>query len=227
MTFRLLAVLTVFSSVAFAQRITIPNFAGPGAGTVRNQLVSAVCDSADCVAATKTTTGNKPDWKKARKESVLFFVNGTVIKKGKALSLELQVLNKAGAPKARKVFALDKSGTLAPKTLQSAMDMLTAAFAGGAGKNEPEPEPEVTPPVKTPTSGGSTTKQPPPPSNPPPETKRADRPVDPVEADPAGVGTPPVRAKKYKHKFLVIDAGADVVVRTFAYQQVATPNLRR
>jgi hypothetical protein len=221
MTFRLLAVLAVFSSVSFAQRITITNFAGPGAAAVRNQLVSAVCDAADCVTSTKTTTGNKPDWKKARKESVLFFVNGTVLKKGKALSVELQVLNTAGAPKARKAFALDKGGTLAPKTLQSAMDMLTAAFAGGAaGKAEPEPEPEVTPPAKTPTSGA--TKQTPPPSNPPPQNKR-DRPADPIEPEPA----PPVSSKKHKHKFLVVDAGADVVVRTFAYQQVATPNLRR
>lgn len=227
MTFRLLLVLAVSSSVASAQRITIPNFGGPGAGTVRNQLVSAVCDSADCVAATKTTTNNKPDWKKARKESVPFFVTGTVIKKGKALSLELQVLTKAGPPKARKVFPLDKGGQMAPKTLQSAMDMLSAAFAGGAGKPEPEPEPEptpvVTPPVKT-QSGGATTKATPPTTTDP---KAADTRADP-DPDPAGVGTPPVRAKKYKHKFLIVDAGADIVAaRTFVYLNVATPNLRR
>lgn len=221
MRFRLLGLVALISSGAFAQRISIPNFAGPGAGTVRNQLVGAVCDTADCVAATKTTTGNKPDWKKAKKESVLFFVTGTVTKRGKALSLDLQVLNKAGPAKAKKTFPLDKNGTLAAKNLQQAMDLLSGAFASGK-TTEPEPEPEPVKPTET-TPPVKTTKT----TTPPPDTgKKPVATTTPEPTEPVGT-TPPVPAKKSRHKFLVIDAGADITTRNFVYQQVATPNLRR
>src|SRR4051794_25158359 len=105
-----LAVLTATSSAA--QRVSFPSFTGPSAASVRNQIVGAVCDTTDCVAATKTTTSGKPDWKKAKKESVQFFVTGSVTKKGKGLNLDVFVYNKAGAPKARRSFPLEKGGTL-------------------------------------------------------------------------------------------------------------------
>ncbi|MFT3706864.1 MAG: hypothetical protein QM817_04275 [Archangium sp.] len=225
MTFRALVLLVVLvASQAFAQRVSFPNFAGPGAATVRNQLVGAVCDNADCVAATKTTTGNKPDWKKAKKESVAFFVTGTVVKKGKNLSLNLQVLNKAGPPRASKTFALDKSGQLPAKTLQQAIDLMSGVF----GSAKKEPPPDNTPPPDTakppPDNTPPPVKKDPPPDDTPPPVKRADRAPPPPDADP-GVAVPPVRKKK--KKFLWLDVGADVTTRRLVYNQVATPNLRR
>lgn len=223
MTFRSALVLAVLSATpAAAQRVSFPNFTGPGAAGLRNQLVGAVCDTADCVAATRTTTSGKPDWKKAKKESVPFFVTGAVVKKGKALQLDLAVLNKAGAPKARKSFPLDKNGTLAPKSLQAAMDLLTQAFGSG-----PQAPPEkVTPPVE-PTR--------PPPREPPPG-KPLTRPPDPPRVEkapePERRGEPPpppqpVEPQQRLHSFLVIEVGAEVLNRKLEYTQVATSNLRR
>lgn len=231
MSFRLAAVLAVAccATTAFAQRVTIVEFTGPGAAAARNQLVGAVCDTADCVAAGKTTTKSKPDWKKARKESVKFFVTGAVAKKGKNLSLDLQVLAKAGAPKARKSFPLEKGGTLAPKHLQAALDLLVFAFGRDEGSTEP-----ATPPVEP-------ARPPPPPpkgTGPATTTKPASGPVDTkgvALVDPPDSGrraspepTEPAQApaKRGGAKFLVIDVGADVLNRRLSYSQVATANLR-
>ena len=129
MTFRpALALVALVATTATAQRVSFPSFTGPGAASVRNQIVGSACDTADCVAATKTTTAGKPDWKKAKRESVQFFVTGSVVKRGKALTLDLFVFNKAGAPKAKRSFPLDKNGTLSGKNLQGAMDLMSGAF---------------------------------------------------------------------------------------------------
>ncbi|MFO0598567.1 MAG: hypothetical protein U0228_24890 [Myxococcaceae bacterium] len=217
---------TLSSTAAFAQRVSFPNFAGPGAGTVRNQLVGAVCDTADCVAATRTTTGGKPDWKKAKKEAVPFFVTGTVLKKGKALSLDLQVLNKAGPPVKRKTFALDKNGTLPAKGLQQAIELMKSAFGAGPAT--------TTPTENTPTEPEKTT--PPPKDDPPPKktdkvekTPERTEKVEKVEkrADPEPEPTGAPSKKPSKKKFLVVDVGVDIITRRMAYANVATPNLRR
>jgi hypothetical protein len=232
MSLRFAAVLAVAccASSALAQRVTVVEFTGPGAAATRNQLVGAVCDTADCVATGKTTTKGKPDWKKARKESVKYFVAGAIAKKGANLTLDLQVLAKAGAPKARKSFALEKGGTLAPKNLQAAMDLLTAAF----GRDEAPPEPVTPPvePVRPPppppkgTPGPTTTTKPP---SGPANTKGVTL-VDPPEGQPRPPPEPseppPAPAKRGSAKFLVIDVGADVLNRRLSYSQVATANLR-
>ncbi|MFZ5438404.1 MAG: hypothetical protein ACOZQL_00280 [Myxococcota bacterium] len=219
MTFRLALILGVLSTTAAAQRVSFPNFSGPGANTVRNQLVGAVCETADCVAATKTTTGGKPDWKKAKKEAVAFFVTGNVVKKGKALTLELQVLNKAGPAKAKKSWPLDKSGTLPAKSLQSAMELLSQAFGTEAASRpaEPTPEPVRAAPKETPPVEKRVT--------PPPEERAEKRP--PREEEPAPEPVKPSKRGKRAPKFLVVDVGADVLTRKLEYAQVATANLRR
>src|SRR5688572_19926229 len=121
-----LALVALTATSSAAQRVSFPSFTGPKAAAVRKQIVSSACDTAECVPATKTTTSGKPDWKKAKRESVQFFVTGSVVKKGK--SLDLFVFSKAGAPKARKSFPLEKNGTLSGKNLQAVMDLLSGAF---------------------------------------------------------------------------------------------------
>jgi hypothetical protein len=166
MTFRLAVALAALTATsAAAQRVSFPSFTGPSAAGVRNQIVGAVCDTTDCVAATKTTTSGKPDWKKAKKESVQFFVTGAVVKKGKALQLDLAVLNKAGPPKAHKSFPLDKNGTLAPKSLQGAMDLLSSAFGARTATPPPDTTPDEPAAKPTPkeTPAPKTTRPPDPP----------------------------------------------------------------
>ncbi|MDP1823050.1 MAG: hypothetical protein Q8L48_07405 [Archangium sp.] len=228
MTFRFpaLALVVLTATSAAAQRVSFPSFTGPSAATVRNQIVGTVCDTADCVAATKTTTGGKPDWKKAKKESVQFFVTGSVVKRGKALSLDLFVFNKAGAPRARKSLPMDRNGTLSPKNLQAAMDLLSGAF--GSKRAPPRPPDEVKPPpdeVKPPPKENG--KAPTRPPDPPPTRVEKEKKAPPPEAETRG--EPEVAAPKAKRKpaFLVIEAGVEVFTRKLEYSQVATSNLRR
>ena len=76
------ALLCVFAGLAapeaLAQRIAIVPFTGPGANGARNQVVSALCDQAECVSEKKVSAGGKPDWKKAKKEKVKFIVTGKI-----------------------------------------------------------------------------------------------------------------------------------------------------
>lgn len=216
MTFRSTLVLVVLTaSAAGAQRVSFPSFTGPGAATVRNQIVGTACDTADCVSAAKTTTNGKPDWKKAKKQSVQFFVTGSVAKRGKARSLDLFVFNKAGAPKAKRNFPLDRNGTLSGKNLRGAMDLMSGVFGK---KKAPPPEPVKPPPDEEP---------------PPPKEKTPTRPPDPPRAEkeketppePEARGEP--RKAKYKPIFLRVEAGVEVLNRSLEYSQVATSNLRR
>ncbi|MDP1918785.1 MAG: hypothetical protein Q8L14_21230 [Myxococcales bacterium] len=210
----LLWVALLASAPALAQRIGVVPFGGPNGAVVRNQLISAVCDTADCVNSGKVTTGNKPDWKKAKKEALQFFVTGTIVKKGKAQTLTLEVLSKPGAPKMKKTFPVAADG-LAAKTLQSAIDALKGAF-GSAQAPDPAPV-DTTPAVKTtPTepskTGGS-------------EPAR----VEPTKTDPAPAPDPePARPSTAARRipFVAVEAGVDLLNRSFSYVQPVT-NLRR
>lgn len=210
----LLWVALLASAPALAQRIGVVPFGGPNGTVVRNQLISAVCDTADCVNTGKVTTANKPDWKKAKKEALQFFVTGTIVKKGKAQTLTLEVLSKPGAPKMKKTFPVAADG-LAAKTLQSAIDALKGAF-GSAQTPDPAPV-EPSPAVKTtptePTKTGGT------------EPAR----VEPKKTDPAPDPEPePARPSTAARRipFIAVEAGVDLLNRSFSYVQPVT-NLRR
>ncbi|MCU0697268.1 MAG: hypothetical protein MUC96_12140 [Myxococcaceae bacterium] len=209
----LLCVALVAAAPALAQRIGVAPFTGPNAATVRNQLVTAICDTADCVNSAKVTTANKPDWKKAKKEAVQFFVTGAVAKKGKALSLTLEVSNKPGAPKLRKSFPLGADG-LAAKTLQQAIDALKGAFGGAASTVEPE---DTTPPVKAE----------PGPAEPRPAAVTSPTTPPPAPPGPAAEATPaPAPNGPRRIPFIAGELGIDLLNRSFSYVQPVT-NLRR
>jgi hypothetical protein len=215
------------ASPALAQRISVPNFTGPNAATVRTQLVGSLCDSADCITPVKTTTGNRPDWKKAKKEVVKFFVTGKVVKKGSTHVLELAVLNKAGPPKAKRSFTLEKNVTLSAGALAAAMEFLTKALGGKAPPPEPAPAPEE-PARATPTPVVPRPAAPPPSEPAPARPSRTEFRGEDVTTDarPDRPPPPPPASRGSKPHFLVIDAGADVLNRRLAWSQVATANLR-
>lgn len=210
----------LMAAPAAAQRIGIVPFTGPNSAAVRNQLVAAICDTADCVTSAKVTTGNKPDWKKAKKEALQFFVLGTVTKKGKTSTLTLEVLSKPGAVKLKKAFPLAPDG-LAAKTLQQAIDSLKGAF--GSAQSPPPPAADPTPAVPT-------TKPPPEPtkpaagpaSNPQPRSEPTPPPLPPEpEPEPE-----PVKKAARRVPFVAIEAGVSLHNRSFSYVQPVT-NLRR
>jgi hypothetical protein len=214
--------VTLLSAPALAERISIADFSGPGAAGVRNQLVSAVCDTADCIAPAKATTKGKPDWKKAKKASVNFVVTGTVVKKGKAQSLELQVFDKNGST-SRKSYALEKNGTLSAKHLQSAIDQMQSAFGAGGSDTPAVPPPTTStkpPPTGTGAATATATTTPPP----PPPTK-----TEPTEPEPTPEPVKPAKksSKKGGPMFLAVEAGVSLLSRKLDYVQAATPNLRR
>lgn len=207
MTFRLaVAFIALSSSLAVAQRVSFPPFTGKNAAAVRNQLVTTACETLDCVSATQTTTRGKPDWKKAKKNAVQSFITGVVSKKG----LELSVFNKAGKPRVKKTFPLDKNGTLSARNLQAAMDALGVSFESAPAPVEPTPA--IEPELKPAPAPVATTKEP-----------------EPVEEKPRAVTTKPNKQPEptSKSKFLVLDVGLDVTNRSLSYNQVATGNLRR
>jgi hypothetical protein len=203
----------LLAAPSLAQRVSFPDFTGPGGAAVRSQLVGLVCDSADCVAATKVTTGKKPDLKKARKESVQYFVTGVVVKKGKAMSLDLSVLavGKALAPRGKKKFPLER-GALSTQNLNAALDFVTN-IVGPREAPEPKREPPPPPPATT-TKPEEPAEPPPPRKEPPPEVTREPEPV----ARPSG---------KKKPIFLAVELGVDVLNRSFDYTGASTSNLRR
>jgi hypothetical protein len=173
--------------------------------------VTQVCDSADCVPASKVLTGGKPDVKKAKKESVQFFVTGAVSKKGKVTSLELTVVPVSKGKPSKKTLPLEASGLLSPKNLQQAVDLLNGALGTSAPSTTPEVKP--TPPVPT------TAPAPKPKAEltPAPEPT----PAATVEPEP----TPAPRPSGKAH-FLVIDVGTDLTGRALTFVQTSTPNLR-
>jgi hypothetical protein len=202
---------------------------------VRNQLVSAVCDTADCVPAAKTTTRGKPDWKKAKKAAVNFIITGAVGKKRKSLTLDLQVFDSSGASKARRTFPLEKNGTLSAKNLQAAIDLLQSAFGGGG---KPEPTPSRPPPEPTPTRPEPSKPEPvatkPEPSMAEPSMAEPSM-AEPSMAEPTQPEPPsepePVKLRRTRFEdapmFLAVEVGTSVLGRNLDYVQAATPNLRR
>lgn len=202
----LLVIAALAASPALAQRLSFPDFTGPGAAAVRTQLVGQLCESADCLAAVKVTTKGKPDLKKAKRESLQYFVTGAVVKKGKGRSLELAVLAvaKGNAPRLKKSFPLE-AGQLSAKSLRAALDLLSSTM-GQAEPSEPKPAP------------------------PPPTPDPVPQPVEPVapvaeEVVPPPAAEPIPTVKPRKAIFLAIEVGADVVNRQFSYLAPAPTNL--
>lgn len=211
--------VALLSLPSFAQRIAVTPFGAAG-NDARSQVVSALCEQAECVSEKKVTAGSNPDWKKAKKEKVQFFVVGKVVKKGKKSSLELQVQAKAGKPKFKNSWPLE-GAQLSDKSLANVADVLGKAM-GLAPRKEAAPveekkaveekKPEPTPePHKAPEENRAEKKVTPPPAPP-----AAEVPAEAAVEEPA---TP-------KRPVFSLELGIDVESKNFTYASVATANLR-
>jgi hypothetical protein len=223
------AIAVLFAPHAFAQKIAIVTFTGPGANAVRNQVVAELCDRAECVAQTKVTSNGKVDWKKVKKEKVKFVLEGKVVARGKKKSAELLVLAKAGAGK-KKVWGLE-DGALSDRTLTTAGEVL-GGMLGLPAKEPPEekkqpteekPAPEEPKPQKE--EKAEAAKPAPEEKRPPKEDKQlvAPAPVPKPEEPPK---EEPVTSKRFKRPVIAVEVGLDVSSKGFSYANVTTPNLR-
>jgi hypothetical protein len=210
-------------------------FSGPKASTVRSQLISELCNDADCVAPAKVASGAKPNWSKAKKEKVAYLLAGKVVKKRKKELLEVSVLKGPGRPKLKKRYPLTR-GKLTGKNLTSATRALYAAMALDAPPKAPEPPPEVEsepepvaedkpsrddheegdderPTVASRDSGRSSSRS---------------RSRDDDDGQMGStISEPGPRPKSTsRHPLFTIEAGSDLVNRSFTYSQLTTENLR-
>lgn len=226
--------VALMAAEAAAQRLTILPFTGPASNASRNQLVTAICDTADCVPASRVTAGKKPDWKKMKKEAVAVLVQGTVSKRGKAMALDLAVLDRPGAPRAAKKLPLQADGTLSARNLSAAIEVVRAG-AGSGKKAEPEPEPEPEPKKAEPPPEKKAEPAPEPKKEPAAEPKRepaeakrepAAEPKREPREEPRPEPAPPASKKRAAH-FLILEVGADLTHRAFDYVNPVTTNLRR
>jgi hypothetical protein len=221
------AIALLFAPHAFAQKIAILTFDGPGANAVRNQVVAELCDRAECVTQTKVTTKGKVDWKKVKKEKVKYVVDAKVVTRGKKKTIELMVFAKAGAGK-KKVWNLD-DGELNDRNLKAAGDVL-GSMMGLPAKEAPE---EKKPPAEE--KPAPEEKKPPAEEKPAPEEKKppADEkkvtapPPPPKEEEEPKEEEAPVEPKvRARRPVVAIEVGLDLSSKSFSYSQVVTPNLR-
>ncbi len=217
--------LVLLAAPAWAQTtIVVVPFTGPSGPPVRNQIIAEICGAnAECVEPGKATSRNKPDWKKAKKEAVAYFVTGATSKKGKKTTLKLEVMFKPGKPKFSKVYPVD-GGELSRKTLAAAsaslkaalgLNQATAPIAAPVPEPEPVPAPkpvETTPPKPEPALEASR-----------PGSTLQGEPVEP-EVTEAAV---PVNKPARRQYFFSVDLGADFLLRSFDYTNRTTSNLRK
>ncbi|MFT3842236.1 MAG: hypothetical protein QM723_34925 [Myxococcaceae bacterium] len=214
----LLAVAAFWGGEAGASKISIGPFSGPSASSVRGQVVSALCDQAECVAETKVFKGNKPDWKKAKKEKVDYAITGTVKAKGKKKTVELQVLKSGGAVKLKKVLPIE-GGAIQDSALSSATEELLNAVGASKPPEEKKPPAEETKPPPEEKKPPPEEKKPPPEEKkPPPEEKKP----PPEEEEPPA----PKHTSLIKPQLFVAQLTLDIVSRSFSYSNVTSMNLR-
>lgn len=216
----------LIASPALASRIAVAPFTGPGANPIRNQLVDALCEEADCVPQGKVISRGKPDWKKAKRLKVAFVVTGKVKKRGRKVSVELAVLAGPGRTKHKKAYPVVR-GRLPGKAIAA----VQRAVGGGRAEPPPEEPPEETSPEppEEPVAEASGSE-----SSDPPSRGSPDEPPRPVvtatpeaEKEPDSVlrDSPTLRIRRGS-PFLIAEVGPDFFSRRFAYSEVQTANLR-
>ncbi len=222
----------LLASTAFAQKIAIATFGGPGGNVVRNQLVAELCDQAECVAQAKVATKGKTDWAKVKKEKVKYVIEGKVVPRGKKKTIELMVFAKKGAGK-KKVWGLEGDG-LSEKVLKTAGTVLFELM-GLTPKEEPAPVVEEKkapppPPVEekpAPEEKPATEAADPDAEQPEPRVEKKGSPRPTPKDEPAAGDAPPAApTKQGRRPIIAIEVGLEVESKSYSYSALATPNLR-
>lgn len=236
------ALLLALAAPALAQqKISVVPFEGPGAATARNQIVAALCDQAECVPQAKVSARGKPDWKKAKKLGVKFFVDGKLTKKGKKATLELQVFSKPGKPKFKKAWPL-KGPELSATQLSQAIAVLSKAMGlePPAAKEEeaeekpkkeeaeekPKQEEEEKPKKEEAKQEEDKPRKEPRKDEAEDRDERRDERTDEEREEKRDEELPPVPSDKPKHTIVAGDLGLEFAGKYFSYTQTLSDPLR-
>ncbi|MBL8954519.1 MAG: hypothetical protein JNK82_27315 [Myxococcaceae bacterium] len=224
--------LLLLAPAAYAEKLVVAPFGGPGGAAVRSQIADNLCSANTCLDPKKATKGYKPDFTKGKKAKVDFFVTGTVKAKGAKKTLDLQVAAKPGPPKLKKSFTFT-GATLPDAVLEAALAALNKAMgleaAAAPAKKEEEPPPakkEDEPPPKKeeeapPPEEPKKKKEREPTEAPPPPKEEARKPEPkPVDDDA------PAPRKEVKPYFVAFEAGVSIFSRNYSYDAAVTSNLR-
>ncbi len=215
-----LVLLTValLAEPAFATSIAIGPFTGPSASSVRSQVVSALCEAAECVSEKKVFKGAKPDWKKAKKEKVEYVVTGKVAAKGKKKTVTVEVLRAGGKVKLKKVLPVE-GGAIVDSALSNATEAMLDAMGATPKSPKPPPEEKKPPPEET-KPPPEETKPPPEETKPPPEETKPPPEEEKHEEEPVHHHYGP------KPPVFAAQLTLDIISRSFSYSNVKTANLR-
>lgn len=212
-----LAVVLAVGQPAWAQKVCIGPATGPGAAAVQRQLAEALCDTADCVDAPQVTTAGQPDWKKAKANGVSAFLTAVGTKKGKAISVTVELITGSGAPRFEKRLPLTR-GMLTQRELAQVIDGVSAWVKPAAAEkaspptsDRPTADPKKTRPQAVEDRAAPEEKA---------EPRRAPRP-EPVEPDTAEP------SEAAKEPWLAIDLAVALFNRVYDYSDATSRNLRR
>jgi hypothetical protein len=213
-----LAVLLLAASADAAEiRVAVLPFTGPRASVAREQIVAAVCEGdLHCVVEAFVRKG-KPDWEKIRRQDVALIVTGRVTGQASARALELEVFRPDESSALRQKLALAADGKAAADAVQE-LDAKVLELVRPAAQPAPPHTAEATsgaPPGSTegspPREGDAALVEP---LVPPPP---------PVEPPPA---KPPPAVASSQFPLVAVEAGIDLVRRSFEYRDLKTFTLR-
>src|SRR5919106_1066348 len=213
-----LAVLMLAASANAAEiSIAVLPFSGPRAALAREQLVKAVCEGdLRCLSEDLARRG-QPDWEKIRATEVKLVVTGRVTGAASPRSLELEVLRPDESSALRQSLRLGADGKATAESVQEVdsriLELARAtapAIAAGAA-----PSPSGPPP--------SSAAEPPPADGDVALVEPLVTPPPKAEPPPA---PPPTDLRSSRFPLVAIEAGLDLVRRTFQYRSLETFTLR-
>jgi hypothetical protein len=213
-----LAVLLLAASADAAEiRVAVLPFTGPRASVVREQIVTAVCEGDLHCAAEAFVRKGKPDWEKIRRQDVALIVTGRVTGEASARALEVEVFRADESSALRQTLALAADGKAAADAVQE-LDAKVLELVRPAAQPAPAHTAEATSGAPPGSTEGS-----------PPREEDAAL-VEPLVPPPSPVEPPPAKpppaVASSRFPLVAVEAGIDLVRRSFEYRDLETFTLR-
>ncbi len=233
----LLVALVTSAKAEAAPRISLA-MRGDRKSVLATQLATELCSTYECVLRARVFTGDKPDFRKAKKLKVAGILSGVVTRKRGERILHLSLLTKSRRPVRTWTLPLTKERLLAAESMSRLVQDLEVLLGGAPPRAAAPPPPPPLPPPPPPPA-----VEPAPPPAPPPV---AAAPPPPPEPEPVAPPPPPEpaparktvriteeveaepRAKGQKMPVVAVELGWNFANRDLSYEGLGTgtPQLR-